>query len=269
MPSFAHQGISFRYESFGEGPSLLFSHGLGANLDRVRPILEPLRGVRVWIYDNRNHGQTSPPVPRDRLSFEQMAGDMAALMGRTGEDRVIVGGVSMGAAIATAFALRYPESVRALILNRPAWTDHSSPDNLAFAPLLADAIAAHGPEQAFAVFAASDYATRLHNAHPYYLSLLREILSLNDPGALAESYRGIVSSRPFGSRIELSQVSAPCLVCANENDPFHPVTMADYYMEALPKATKVLLPDPAARPEEHAQAFQAAVETFIEKVKPI
>jgi pimeloyl-ACP methyl ester carboxylesterase len=44
--------------------------------------------------------------------------------------QAIVGGISMGAAVALNFTLRFPERVLGLILSRPAWLDGPLPSNV-------------------------------------------------------------------------------------------------------------------------------------------
>ena len=47
---------------------------------------------------------------------------------------LVIGGISMGAAISLKVAVEYPENVLALILVRPAWISDSKPKNLSKAP---------------------------------------------------------------------------------------------------------------------------------------
>jgi pimeloyl-ACP methyl ester carboxylesterase len=114
------------YEESGDGPPLIFSHGLGGSHDRARELVGTLPGVRTIIYDNRGHGRTGGAG----ATFDVMVGDREALMDHLGIDAAVVGGVSMGAGIAAAFALRAPKRVRALVLARPAWLDAPNPPNL-------------------------------------------------------------------------------------------------------------------------------------------
>src|SRR5262249_4656101 len=66
--------------------------------ERFRVITPDLRGAGASIY-------------REPLRWEQFADDLAALVRHLGVPRAVVGGVSFGAGVAVATALRHPELV--------------------------------------------------------------------------------------------------------------------------------------------------------------
>lgn len=72
----------------------------------------------------------SEPGPLDRLGIATLTDDLADLIERTYAGPIVVGGISMGAAIALRFAVHRPELVRVLILARPAWISASAPPNM-------------------------------------------------------------------------------------------------------------------------------------------
>ena len=45
-------------------------------------------------------------------------------------EQAVVGGISLGSAVAVNTALRYPERVLGLVLSRPAWIDRPLPENV-------------------------------------------------------------------------------------------------------------------------------------------
>ena len=71
---------------------------------------------RVIVWDMRGHGESGDP--RDPAAYSQAltVGDMAAVLDACGEERAIVGGLSLGGVMSLAFHLAYPERVRALML---------------------------------------------------------------------------------------------------------------------------------------------------------
>ena len=77
--------------------------------------------------DCRGHGQTEANLDPSRISFAQFAEDLAMLLNSLSIERAVVGGISMGAGVALAFALAHPERVNGLMLVRPAWLDASLP----------------------------------------------------------------------------------------------------------------------------------------------
>jgi pimeloyl-ACP methyl ester carboxylesterase len=73
-------------------------------------------GRRVVVLDNRGHGQSEKLYDPSAYDLVVMAEDVLHLMDHLGLERPDVMGYSMGARIATHFALRHPDRLRSLIL---------------------------------------------------------------------------------------------------------------------------------------------------------
>lgn len=117
MPVATVNGVRIHYETHGEGPPVVLSHGYTASLRMWDGQIGPLsRRYRVVVYDTRGHGESEAPADMNAYSIATFAADQAALMDHLGIERAIVGGLSMGGMVAQEFALRYPERVEALLL---------------------------------------------------------------------------------------------------------------------------------------------------------
>ncbi len=106
-----------RYEIDGakEKPALILANSLGSDLriwDGVVARLLP--HFRVIRYDLRGHGLTEAPAPP--YSADDLARDAVKLLDALEINDAAVCGVSVGGLIAQAFAVNYPERVRALVL---------------------------------------------------------------------------------------------------------------------------------------------------------
>ncbi len=73
-------------------------------------------GRRVVAFDLRGHGRSQKIYDPSAYSFAAMASDLGALMTHLEIERADILGYSLGARIATYFALQHPERVRSLIL---------------------------------------------------------------------------------------------------------------------------------------------------------
>ena len=73
------------------------------------------RAFTLVRYDERGCGMSDWNV--DRIDFEAWVDDLSVVVDELGLDRFPLLGVSQGAAVAVAFAARYPERVSALVLN--------------------------------------------------------------------------------------------------------------------------------------------------------
>jgi pimeloyl-ACP methyl ester carboxylesterase len=108
---------------------------------------------RMIAMDCRGHGQTEAKFGPARISFAQFAEDLAMLLDSLNIERAVVGGISMGAGVALAFALAHPERITGLVLVRPAWLDHSFPPNLRWFPLAAGFLQEYPADEAAQRFA--------------------------------------------------------------------------------------------------------------------
>lgn len=108
--------ISLYYEEQGKGEPIFLLHGNGEDgtyfVNQLSFFSDQYRMIAV---DTRGHGKS----PRGMAPFtmEQFAADLRELMEKLQISSAIILGFSDGANIAMKFALKYPDKVRALILN--------------------------------------------------------------------------------------------------------------------------------------------------------
>lgn len=108
--------INLYYQEQGEGEALLLLHGNGEDGTYfVNQVANFSDRYRVIAVDTRGHGKS----PRGTAPFtmEQFAADLHKLMDKLEIQKAIILGFSDGANIAMKFALKYPDRVKALILN--------------------------------------------------------------------------------------------------------------------------------------------------------
>ncbi len=110
-------------ETAGEGPDVVLLHGLTATRRYVVMGSKalPRAGYRVTTFDARGHGESSPAADRAEYEYRDMVADLEAVLSHLGAERAALGGASMGAHTAMAFALAFPERVSALVQITPAY----------------------------------------------------------------------------------------------------------------------------------------------------
>lgn len=110
------------YEIVGSGEPIVFVHGFTLDHTMWQPQVEFFsKGYHVVTYDARGFGKSSlPEGPYDHTD------DLHALLDHLGIDQAHFVGLSMGARIATNFALAYPDTVRSLTLMDPALDGYKS-----------------------------------------------------------------------------------------------------------------------------------------------
>jgi pimeloyl-ACP methyl ester carboxylesterase len=103
------------YEFHGNGPYLIFAHGLGGNhASWFNQVPFFARYFKVVTFDHRGFGNSRElggGVDRSHFSA-----DLAALISHLGAQRVVLVGQSMGGGTCVTFAALHPEKVSALIL---------------------------------------------------------------------------------------------------------------------------------------------------------
>jgi 3-oxoadipate enol-lactonase len=99
----------------GEGPPVLFSHGLLWDTRLFAPQVAALRARhRCIAYDHRGQGRSE--VTADGYDMDTLAEDAAALIERLGVAPVHFVGLSMGGFVGLRLAIRRPELLRSLVL---------------------------------------------------------------------------------------------------------------------------------------------------------
>ena len=105
--------INCSYSIDGEGPPLFLIHGIGAARDAWRFALPKLiKKFTIISYDLRGHG--SSPKSQYEFDLEDLVEDLELLRHTTGFKTAFFAGHSLGGMIAPAYALKYPDHVKAI-----------------------------------------------------------------------------------------------------------------------------------------------------------
>jgi 3-oxoadipate enol-lactonase len=101
------------YEEYGEGPPVVFAHGVGGNHASWFRQIPKLSGqYRTITFDHRAFGNSTDVEGLGRGAFVD---DIARLLDALKLDRVVFVGQSMGGGSTAAFTCRWPDRVRALV----------------------------------------------------------------------------------------------------------------------------------------------------------
>jgi pimeloyl-ACP methyl ester carboxylesterase len=212
MPAGQYQGVAVDLR----GVATVLLPGTGSDDDYVyRAFSGPLREIGAVL--------VAPPPRPDRL----IDGYLSALDAAAREGPIAVGGVSIGAAVAAAWALAHPDHAVAVLAALPAWVGApgSAPAALAArhsaAQLRADGLAAT--------------TMQMRTSSPAWLA-----------DELARSWRAQWPQLPDAmedaaayvapSCADLSGLAAPLGVAAAVDDPIHPLQVAVDWVGAAPRA---------------------------------
>jgi pimeloyl-ACP methyl ester carboxylesterase len=191
-------------------------HGFGGSARNFRPQARALRSRwRTALFDVRGHARSEAPRDGTAYAPERFEADLGRVLDHLGEERCVVGGLSMGAGIALRFALRHPERVRAMVL--AAFPPAAGEGRQAgWATGFAHAIERDGLEAAGAVHAWGPES----GLDPRAAALVRQGFLEHAPHALAHTLRRLLATQPAITELapELAALAIPALVLVGTED---------------------------------------------------
>lgn len=240
---FQSAGTRLFVRSLGQGPPVVFLHG---GLADHRAALVRVGGLAAWFRllapDLRGSGRSHYS---DALSWDRLADDVLALLDHLGLPRAVVGGTSMGSAVALRFALRHPRHTAGLLLLAPVYPG-------------SDVALTTAQSAAMRAMNAAGQRTRVHGIEallPLYDALPAELRERAvamarqfDPASVAATTEFLASdAQPLASARDLASITAPTLIVPG-SDPEHPPQVATLYARHLPDVALVDAAEPALLP---------------------
>ena len=226
-------GIKLYHEVYGTGAPLVVLHGNGGSIEALRYQIDFFRSHRqVIAIDSRGHGNSE--MGPGRLTYQQMADDVAALLGQLRLGPADVIGWSDGGIVALLLALHHPAAVRRLAVSGA----NLSPEALAPGDVAAmTAELRHAEEK----LAAGDRSR---------------------PWDVVCQQLQLMITQPHITPGDLARISAPVLVLAGEHDLI-PAPHTRLIAAGLPRAQLHLFAGAGhGALQEQPEAFNATVEAF-------
>jgi sugar phosphate isomerase/epimerase/pimeloyl-ACP methyl ester carboxylesterase len=261
--SFTRDGIEFHYETVGFGVPFFFQHGLGADVTQPFGLFRPPGGIRLFGFDCRAHGRTRPVGPPEKISLAAFADDLLALMDHLQIEKAVIGGISMGAAVALNFAVRYPQRLLGVVLHRPAWLDGPRRDNVAVFSFIAGLLRQHGAEKGLALFKQSEIYRRALAASPASASSLAAQFLHPRAEETVVRLEKIPLDSPGPDRRQWRAIPVPTLVMANDHDAIHPLAYGVTLAREIPGAEFKELTPKSVNADLHRQETQRFLEDFL------
>lgn len=228
---------TLHYVSAGEGPPVVFVHGLGGTANVWHGVLAAMTQHHHCVaMDLRGHGRSATD---GTISIEAMAADVEGLVRHLELSAVTLVGHSMGTLVAQHLAQTSPELVEKLVLIGAI--SHFDPDTQQAYRDRADAVEADGLEPLVDAWLAGAVSPQTHALQSGGVGLLREMFLRNDAGAYARATRALAEA-PHVRRDELGQ---PTLVIVGAHDRSTPLAMAEELHRTIPVSRVEVVPDVA------------------------
>jgi 3-oxoadipate enol-lactonase len=230
------EGVTFAYEDTGgDGPSVLFLHGLGGSANGWLAQLEACRerGWRGIAPDQRGAGRSDSPT--GPYSVRLWAEDTERLLDALGVERAALVGHSVGCMTAVHAAGRLGERIWALALcgGTPSWPEGAA---AGFAERARLARAGRTDEIAEAV-TATGLSEACRSRDPRLAGLMREAIASND----GESYARWAEAAAEGRMEGLDSLACPVLAFCGSEDPVTPPAAAEAIAAAATRGDTALV----------------------------
>ncbi len=232
--TFTHDGVTFYFETYGEGEPLLLIHGNGASIGSLAGQIEGFKGrYKVIAMDSREQGKSgSSDKP---ISYEQMADDLAALLDHLNIPSADVIGWSDGGIEGLLLAMRHPAKVKKLV---------------AMAANLNPTLEAIYPETEAMAKAMTDNFPADQKDTP--------------EGKRFMKVTGLLLSQPNIDPKSLSKITAPTLIMSGDHDVIRLEHAVQIYNN-LPNANLAVLPNNTHMlPYDDPELFNATVQRFLD-----
>ena len=260
-PHYTHSKPRLAYTRSGDGPPLVFLHGIGGNRHNWRRQTEALRTQFTTIaWDARGYGD-SDDVPGPR-GFSDFADDLARLLDELDIARAHFVGLSMGARILMDFQPRYADRVTTLTLCNCFYGFEAalSPDKQREYIELRERPLREG--KSFA-----EIAPRLIESlvSPQCPANVRAELRASILALRTESYlKTLRASVTFDRAAELEHMHIPVQLIFSAADQLTPVSIGDTMLGLLPDARLTVLENAGHLSNlEQPAAFNTALREFL------
>lgn len=259
-------GLEFNYMDAGRGVPFILLHGLGGTLEQPAGLYgEPEKGIRFLSYDLRLHGNTVVSGTYKPFSIGQLAEDLASFMDELKIGSAVIGGISLGAAVAMAFALKHPERADALLVLRPAVGCEKGAANLRVYREIASFLEKEGPVRGLVGFTLTGtYRSLAANEFANAYSCLKQF-SVTDIPAAVERLTAVADGTAFDSFDRLAMLRMPVQVAATENDSIHLISLAKEITESIPGAVFTEAVSKSISGEEHQKQMNGIIHAFLKE----
>ncbi|MGN7285854.1 alpha/beta fold hydrolase [Shouchella rhizosphaerae] len=227
-------GTFFKRE--GEGPTVVFIHGVGMDHKMWSPIIFLLKkNYQVISYDMLGHGASKKI--KGTVSIFDFASQLKQLLMNLEVERAHLVGFSMGGFVAQALAILHPECVETLTLMNVV-ADRSEDQQKSVAARV-EQVRENGHKSTIEPAISRWFTSEFVEKQPETIQKVRKRLELNDYHSYLAAY-SVFAKADQDLWPRLSEIKHPCLILTGENDMGSTVGMS-LKMEKVIRNSKVII----------------------------
>lgn len=247
--------LHYRFDGPEGAPVLLLSNSLGTDFAMWDPQLPELaRARRVLRYDTRGHGLSG--VPPGPYSIERLGRDVVALLDHLRLDRVDFCGLSMGGMTGMWLGIHTPQRLSRLVLANTA--ARIAPPDMWNARI--DAVNAGGMAAVSTAVLARWFTPAFVAREPVTLESMQAMMERTPASGYVACCAAV---RDMDQRDDVARIETPTLVVVGDFDPSTPPVEGEFLAARIPGARLVRLPAAHLSNIEAADAFTAALSSFL------
>jgi pimeloyl-ACP methyl ester carboxylesterase len=232
-------GLEIEYEIQGDGPPIVFVHGLGATSNVWHAQRTTLsKYYRVIVYDRSGSGRSQKA--RTSYSIEGWADELAGLLECVAVPAAVVVGHSLGSTISQRFAAKYPGRTKALVL--AGGEAYLTPEGKNALTERAKAIETSGLVSVVDRWLSAVLSAATREANPALAGLLRHMYLSND----AKTYVAhSIALRDADVRSDHKKIACPTLLLVGDQDLVTPLSWQQRIAASIADSRIRIIPDTA------------------------
>lgn len=253
MPMAPVNGIDLFYESHGNGPAVVFAHGVGGNhliwWQQV-PVLS--KKYQCITFDHRGFGLSHDSL--DGPGGYAYVEDLKALLDHIGVEKTFLVGQSMGGIATLGFAVKYPERTLGLVL---AGTTGAMGDKK-IVDMLNDYVPPEDPAVRFS-------APAFRENHPVRTFLFLATSRINPPRNPRATTIFRTGEGPKAD--DVASMNVPTLLISGKHDVVMPTRIVAEVQKLIPGSRMEVLADCGHSTYfEHPEIFNRLISEFFSEV---
>jgi pimeloyl-ACP methyl ester carboxylesterase len=235
-------GRRTRYLEAGAGWPVVLIHAFPLNAEMWRRQLEHAPdGWRFIAPDVRGFGKTPAPAsPPDRLTIDDLARDVAALLDQLEIESAVIGGLSMGGYITLALFRLAPARFQGIIL-ADTRSQADTPEGREGRCRMIELVRSRGASAVADQMLPKLLGATSVRRRPELQAEVRRMIEAAPVSAIAGALEAMMD-RP-DSTPELERIPCPVLVMAGEEDTLTPVADAESMQQRIMRSRLVVLPE--------------------------